>query len=77
MREYKRDRFGVSEEDFDVESFNIVSANDCTGVTPTLPRTDAEKESYRDIYKREAERLTGQKGKGTKNSESGNKIRKN
>lgn len=45
----------VSEENFAFDFTNASSITECTGLTPTPPKTDAEKEAYLNIYDYNAE----------------------
>lgn len=41
------DSYGV---DFDKSYIDACSANDCTGLIPSLPQSKAEMESYEELY---------------------------
>lgn len=41
-------------EDVDID-INACSATDCTGLIPSLPQNEAEKDSYRALYHFEAD----------------------
>lgn len=40
----------VSEDNFAFDFTNASSVTECTGLTPTPPKTNAEKEAYLNIY---------------------------
>lgn len=44
-----RERYGFSIDDYDIS--NTSSSTDCTGLMPSLPQNEEERESYEDIYR--------------------------
>lgn len=42
-------RYGFSIDDYDITS--SASSMDCTGLIPSLPKNDDEREAYEDIYR--------------------------
>lgn len=46
-KEPERDKYGV---DFSESYIDSASATDCTGLIPSLPQSDAEIESYDEVY---------------------------
>lgn len=47
----KTDPYNLGDiHDFLYEKFAVTSATECTGLIPTDPHSEAEKESYREIY---------------------------